>query len=117
MVAFSRTCRLCVRDGAFAMPTPPEFCFVHEGAQGRISSRCAVALSVRNLFPAWRAVVNRERNYTTPAIGSMRLGSLFLTLPTRALTGQQIMSSDGYGTSSALSCGAHPRRLKAAQPA
>jgi hypothetical protein len=27
------------------------------------------------------------------AIGSMRLGSLFLTLPTRALTGQQIISS------------------------
>jgi hypothetical protein len=26
----------------------------------------------------------------------MRLGSLFLTLPTRALTGQQIMSSEGY---------------------
>jgi len=27
--------------------------------------------------------------------GSMRLGSLFLTLPTRALTGQQIISSAG----------------------
>jgi hypothetical protein len=26
-----------------------------------------------------------------PAIGSVRLGSLFLTLPTRALTGQQII--------------------------
>jgi len=41
----------------------------------------------------------------TPAIGSMRLGSLFLTLPTRALTGQQIMSSGGQGASSALSWG------------
>jgi hypothetical protein len=30
-----------------------------------------------------------------PAIGSTRLGSLFLTLPTRALTGQQIISSEG----------------------
>jgi hypothetical protein len=29
------------------------------------------------------------------ANGSIRLGSLFLTLPTRALTGQQIMSSEG----------------------
>ena len=29
-----------------------------------------------------------------PAIGSVRLGSLFLTLPTRALTGQQIISSE-----------------------
>jgi hypothetical protein len=29
------------------------------------------------------------------APGSMRLESLFLTLPTRALTGQQIISSEG----------------------
>jgi hypothetical protein len=29
------------------------------------------------------------------AIGSIRLGSLFLTLPTRALTGQHIIASDG----------------------
>jgi hypothetical protein len=29
------------------------------------------------------------------AIGSIKLGSLFLTLPTRALTGQQIISSEG----------------------
>jgi hypothetical protein len=29
------------------------------------------------------------------ATGSMRLESLFLTLPTRALTGQQIMASEG----------------------
>jgi hypothetical protein len=29
------------------------------------------------------------------AIGSIRLASLFLTLPTRALTGQQIISSEG----------------------
>jgi hypothetical protein len=28
-------------------------------------------------------------------IGSIRLGSLFLTLPTRALTGQQTISSEG----------------------
>jgi hypothetical protein len=28
-------------------------------------------------------------------IGSMSVGSLFLTLPTRALTGQQIMPSEG----------------------
>jgi hypothetical protein len=29
------------------------------------------------------------------AIGSIRLASLFLTLPTRTLTGQHIISSDG----------------------
>jgi hypothetical protein len=43
-----------------------------------------------------------------PAIGSVRLGSLFLTLPTRALTRQQIISSRGQGASSALR---HVRRL------
>jgi hypothetical protein len=32
-----------------------------------------------------------------PATGSMRLGSLFVTLPTRPLTGQQIISSEGQG--------------------
>jgi len=31
------------------------------------------------------------------------LGSLFLTLPTRTLTGQQVISSHGYGVSMALS--------------
>ena len=35
-------------------------------------------------------------------IGSISDGSLFLTLPTRALTGQQIISSEGYGASSAF---------------
>jgi transposase len=40
-------------------------------------------------------VAGGSSNYTKPAIGSMRLGSLFLTLPTRALTGQQIVSSEG----------------------
>jgi hypothetical protein len=33
--------------------------------------------------------------YPTAAIGSIRPGSLFFTLPTRVLTGQQIMPSDG----------------------
>ena len=32
----------------------------------------------------------------------MRLESLFLTFPTRALTGQQVISSDGNGASRAL---------------
>jgi hypothetical protein len=31
--------------------------------------------------------------YPAPAIGSIRLGSLFLTLPTRGLTGQHVLSS------------------------
>jgi hypothetical protein len=33
--------------------------------------------------------------YLLRAIGSIRLGSLFLTLPTRALIGQHIIASDG----------------------
>jgi hypothetical protein len=37
--------------------------------------------------------------------GSIRLGSLFLILPTRALTGQQIMSSEEHGARSAFRCG------------
>jgi len=32
--------------------------------------------------------------YYAAAIGSIKLGSLFLTLPTRALTGQQVIPSD-----------------------
>src|SRR5438128_2236033 len=44
-------------------------------------------------------------DHVTPATGSIKLGSLFLTLPTRALTGQQVISPDGYGARSALSCG------------
>jgi len=31
------------------------------------------------------------------AIGSIKLGSLFLTLPTRVLTGPQVIPSDGQG--------------------
>ena len=33
--------------------------------------------------------------YYAAAIGLIRLGSVFLTLPTRTLTGQQIIFSDG----------------------
>src|SRR5208337_3465311 len=39
----------------------------------------------------WRPTPNRLQ----AATGSIRLGSLFLTLPTRALTGQQIIPLDG----------------------
>ena len=35
-------------------------------------------------------------------IGSISDGSLFLTLPTRVLTGQQVISSGGYGASTGL---------------
>jgi hypothetical protein len=35
-------------------------------------------------------------------MGSIRLASLFLTLPTLALTGQQVISSDGNDTSRAF---------------
>jgi hypothetical protein len=34
-------------------------------------------------------------DYPTAVIGSISDGSLFLTLPTRALTGQQIIPSEG----------------------
>src|SRR5271166_3142219 len=40
------------------------------------------------------------------AIGSIRLGSLFLTFPTLVLTGQHVISSDGNGASRALSADA-----------
>src|SRR6516164_2846779 len=39
------------------------------------------------------------------AIGSIRLGSLFLTLPTRVLTGQLVISSAGQGASKAFKRG------------
>jgi len=39
----------------------------------------------------------------TASSGSIRLASLFLTLPTRALTSQQVIPSDGYGARRALS--------------
>jgi hypothetical protein len=47
-----------------------------------------------------------DQRLAAPVIGSIRLGSLFRTLPTRALTGQHVISSVGCGASSALSCGA-----------
>jgi hypothetical protein len=37
--------------------------------------------------------------YSGPAIGSLRLGSLFRTFPTRALPGQHVISADGRGAS------------------
>ena len=37
------------------------------------------------------------------AIGSIKLESLFLTLPTRGLTGQHVIASDGNGARSDLS--------------
>jgi hypothetical protein len=37
----------------------------------------------------------RASDDAAPEIGSITAGSLFLTLPTRALTGQQVISSDG----------------------
>jgi hypothetical protein len=36
-----------------------------------------------------------HRRAITQSIGSTKLGSLFLTLPTRGLTGQHIMPSEG----------------------
>ena len=69
-----------------------------------LSTRVTV---IRRVLPiaAWMTVLGRSRtlawrgpaDLSTPyaAIGSIRLGSLFLMFPTRALTGQQIISSAG----------------------
>jgi hypothetical protein len=37
----------------------------------------------------------RGSRYSVVAIGSIKLGSLFLTFPTRALTGQPVIPGDG----------------------
>src|SRR5262252_7690844 len=54
-------------------------------------------------FVSGSAPLMAARNSYYAAIGSIRLGSLFLTLPTRTLTGQHVISSDGKGASRALS--------------
>jgi hypothetical protein len=53
MVAFSCTCRLCVRDGASAMPAPPEFL--------RHSRRRAP-----DLFPPGRGLVDLDSQLARP---------------------------------------------------
>jgi hypothetical protein len=37
-------------------------------------------------------------------LASIRLGALFLTLPTHVLTGQQVISSDGWGAAGFVAC-------------
>ena len=57
----------------------------------------AVRLSV-TAFPlcvGLKSLAPRCRDYPASPTGSIKLGSLFLTLPTRVLTGQQIISSAG----------------------
>jgi len=44
-------------------------------------------------------------SYAASIIGSIRLGSLCFTLPTRVLTGQLVISEAGYGARRALSRG------------
>src|SRR5215472_6239753 len=51
-------------------------------------------------YRPWRAPWPRSHAAT---IGSIRVGSSFLTLPTRALTGQQVIAPDGWGARRALS--------------
>jgi hypothetical protein len=56
--------------------------------------------------PIIQVHIPRGRYDQAAAIGSIRVGSLFFTFPTRVLTGQQVISSDGYGARRALSsCG------------
>ena len=47
-------------------------------------------------------------------MGSIRLASLFLTLPTLALTGQQVISSDGNDASRAFRSDGPARSFKRA---
>jgi len=44
----------------------------------------------------------RDSRQAYAAIGSIRLASLFFMLPTRALTGWQVISTDGNGASRAF---------------
>ena len=50
----------------------------------------------------WQLAETASAYPANAVIGSIRLGSLFLTLPTRWLTGQAVISPDGYGPSSAF---------------
>jgi hypothetical protein len=64
----------------------------------------AVLLSVTAFPPCveLKSLAPRCRDYAASATGSIKLGSLFLTLPTRVLTGQQIISSEGVGSEEGL---------------
>jgi hypothetical protein len=46
-----------------------------------------------------------DGHHALSATGSIKLGSLFFTLPTRVLTGQQVISSEGWGASKAFKRG------------
>jgi len=46
-------------------------------------------------FPGTFQVGRHRGTYPAAIIGSISLASLFLTLPTRGLTGQHIISTDG----------------------
>jgi hypothetical protein len=68
-----------------------------------VSSRERAYAILRNAVHTHPCLVSTVSSWPGyAAIRSIRLGSLFLTFPTRALTGQQIISSDGNGASSAL---------------
>src|ERR1700760_3339553 len=69
-------------------------------ARGRARSRRSSSIRARIIgkssaargrvtFPPFSC--DPDADYPTAAIGAIRLGSLFLTLPTRALTGQHII--------------------------
>jgi hypothetical protein len=54
--------------------------------------------SIRHRFPPvdWlKSLAACCRDYAASGTGSIKLGSLFLTLPTQVLTGQQVISSAG----------------------
>jgi hypothetical protein len=53
----------------------------------------AASSATRKLGPGNRSAPFRP--HPAAAIGSIRLGSLFLTLPTRGRTGQHVISPDG----------------------
>src|SRR5262249_42109202 len=56
-----------------------------EGTSVPLTNDCE---SPRRSAPAWLVGTNGKR--------LIRFGSLFLTLPTRALTGQHVIASEGY---------------------
>jgi hypothetical protein len=72
------------------------------GATERVAARVSALLGAKTagddytrVFDLRSAFLHGRRMNAIPGTGSIRLGSLFLTLPTRGLTGQDVMTSDG----------------------
>ena len=66
---------------------------------GKAAPAPGKTLRIRTLEVETGSGVDTAPDLLRPSYGSIRLASLFLTLPTRAFTGQQVISSDGNGAS------------------